>query len=103
MPRLFPALITNALSLRSRNGLADPRSPLPAVQPGLLAVHNVRAFLHHLLAFCQDEFDVAWVGHVRVDLLLLATLLLLVVFNPKRGALPDRGHGMCVGAAWEPG
>lgn len=54
--------------LLSRDRLPDPRASLSAVQPFAFALRDVRAFLHDFFRFGEDEFDVAWVGHVGVDL-----------------------------------
>lgn len=54
--------------LTGRDRLPHLRPPLPAVEPLHLALDDVGALLHDLLGFGEDEFDVAWVGHVGVDL-----------------------------------
>lgn len=52
----------------SSNCPPRPRTALSRVQPDLLAGCNLRRLLHHLCAFGEDQFDVAGVGHVWVDL-----------------------------------
>lgn len=53
---------------------ADASTSLAGIEAGLLALNDLGAFLHHFLAFGQDELDVAWVRHVGVDLLYLERL-----------------------------
>ena len=56
----------DVLSLRNRP--PRRRAPLPGIQALLLQLHGLGPFLDDFLAFRQDEFDVAGVGHVWVDL-----------------------------------
>lgn len=46
----------------------DPRSPLACVEALELLVRLRCRFLHHLIALGEDQFNVAWAGHVWVDL-----------------------------------
>ena len=59
--------------LSSRDGSPDPRPALAAIQTSslYLALHDMRALLHDLLRFSQDELDVARVGHIGVNLLII--------------------------------
>lgn len=62
---LFLAL-TPHLSLR--DSPSRPHTPLSTVQSLLLRLCDLRALLHNLLAFGQDQLNVARVRHVRIDL-----------------------------------
>lgn len=55
--------------LALRNRPPHPHALLPRIQPLLLQLNNLRPFLHDLLSLRQDEFDMAWIRHVRVNLL----------------------------------
>ena len=50
-------------------------TPLPCIQPLLLQLHHLRTLLHHFLPLGQNEFDVAGVRHVGVDLLFMNLVL----------------------------
>ena len=65
-PPRFACSHTSHLSLR--NSPPQPNTTLSGIQPLLLELYSLWALLHDFLAFSQDQFDVARVGHVRVDL-----------------------------------
>ena len=44
------------------------RATLPCIQSLLLHIHDLRTFLYDFFAFGQDEFDMAGIRHIRVDL-----------------------------------
>lgn len=54
--------------LRSSDSPPSPRPTLSSIQPRTLALDRLRGFLDYLGAFGEDEFDVAGVGHVGVNL-----------------------------------
>ena len=58
----------SCLSLSSRDSPPDPRAALPRVDAHFLSRHRLRALLDHLLAFREDQLDVAGIRHVWVDL-----------------------------------
>ena len=62
--------------------------------------NSLWGLLDDLLALGEDHLDVAWVGHVWVD---LSCVLALVVKDIGASNLHDRGHGRYVSSAWEPG
>lgn len=64
----LPSTPTTNLPLRNRP--PELNAPLPRIQPFLLQLDGLWALLHDFFAFGQDEFDVARVGHVGVDLLI---------------------------------
>jgi hypothetical protein len=66
----------------SSNRPPRPRTALPRVQPDLLAGYNLWRLLHDLCTFGEDQFDVAGVGHVWVDLVRLLARA-LVRYHPR--------------------
>lgn len=60
--------------LSGGDGLAELGATLPGGEADGLALDGLGGLLDDLLAFGEDEFDVARVGHVRVDLGLLDVL-----------------------------
>lgn len=57
--------------------------------------------LHDFLALSQDHFDVAWVGHVRVDLFTTHLVLSLQLsWKGLSANLLFRVHGTCAFSAW---
>lgn len=89
------------------------RTSLSGIQPLLLHLHGLRTLLHDLLAFGEDEFDVARVRHVGINLqfsrsvfLSHASLLRVIVWMKYRERVRRnvrvRGHGMYDDAAWAP-
>lgn len=92
------------------------RTPLPRVQPLLLQLHALRALLHYLFAFREDQFDVAWVRHVGVDLFIqrLSALTNMRTFckdgvgvwicsKGEERDIRDHEHDTYGDAAWAPG
>ena len=54
--------------LTRRNRSPDRRTSLPRIQALFLQLHHLWALLHDFFSLGQDEFDVAGVRHVWVDL-----------------------------------
>lgn len=65
---LITPFLAPKLNLSLRNSPPHPYTPLSTVQSLLLRLCDLRALLHNLLAFGQDQLNVARVGHVRIDL-----------------------------------
>lgn len=76
---VFPRLFRSANALRAfsaikaeRLTLGDspvrPLTPLTRAEMRMRTLHNLRSLLNDLLAFSQDELDVAGVRHVRINL-----------------------------------
>lgn len=100
------------LNLSLRNSPPHPHTPLSTVQSLLLRLCDLRALLHDLHAFGQDQLNVARVGHVRIDLQPVT----ISDSDPRNPTTFDSGldsrrvldihdheHGRCDGAAWVPG
>lgn len=110
--RLFPCHFTNYLPnprhpsekketrLCLEEGTADLSAALPGAEVLLLALDDVGGLLDEFLTLGQDEFDVARVGHVGVDLDLLVPFFF---FLQEVDDIHDRGHGRCVSVPWGPG
>jgi hypothetical protein len=66
----------------------------------LLTTNNCLRLLNNLLAFGKDQLNVAWIGHIWVDLQSNQYLLLLEM---NWESLHDRERGMFVDVVWELG
>jgi hypothetical protein len=86
--------------LSSSNSTSLTSTALPRVQPNILTTNNCFRLLNNLLALSQDQFNVARVGHVWVDLYCY----MLISIHPWEfgECLHDHGHGKFVGVVWEP-
>lgn len=85
---------------------ALPVGSLPGVQSQLILLRSPRALLDDLIGFGEDKLNVAWVRHVRVDLYDRVSYQCSArasCFSLSGNHIPDRGHGMSVVVAWEPG
>jgi hypothetical protein len=86
--------------LCSGNSTTLTRTPLSRAQVCLLTANNCLRLLHNLLTLGQDQLDVAWVGHVWVDLStsqhIFNTSILLLVFLTRPWARYVRRR--CFGA-----
>ena len=69
LPREYPhPTLEKNHPLSRRDRPPDRCTSLSCVQALLLQLHHLRTLLDNLLAFRQDEFDVAGIGHVGIDL-----------------------------------
>lgn len=68
MWQLITSFLAPTRNLSLRDSPPHPHTPLSTVQPLLLRLCDLRALLHNLLAFGQDQLNVARVRHVRIDL-----------------------------------
>lgn len=75
----------NETRLCLEEGTADLSAALPGAEVLLLALDNVGGLLDDFLTLGQDEFDVARVGHVGVDLDPLVLSLFSFFLFPSRG------------------
>ena len=57
--------------------------------------------MDNFFALGEDKLDVAWVGHVRVDLVSLAAFFEFCLY--KNEDIHDREHGRYVCDPWGPG
>lgn len=70
-PRPIPSAQSSPSARRrlsGGDGLALALASLAAAQVLVLTGNDVGGLLNDLLALGEDQFDVAWVGHVWVDL-----------------------------------
>lgn len=68
-PFPFPTTPIERDTLSSSDGLADTETTLSRVEVSRLTTGNGFGFFDDFFAFGEDEFDVAGVGHVWVDLI----------------------------------
>lgn len=81
------------------DGLLGDASALAGVQVRL-AGNGLGGLLNNLLALGEDQLDVAWVGHVWVDLYQVSERRINVTCQVN---VLYREHGMCGDAALVPG
>ena len=88
-------------NLCGSNGAAAALGTLPGVEAGLVTVDGLGCLLNNLLTLGKNHLDVAWVGHVWVDL----TVNVRTCDNCKDQSVNVlyRGHGMFVVSALGPG
>ncbi len=84
--------------LCSGNSTSLTSSTLSRIQTDTLTLNNCLWLLNNFLALGQDQFDVARVGHVWVDLQFIVSICCFGIWN--KGFVHGRGHGMFVGVAW---
>jgi hypothetical protein len=97
MPSATQSRPNHKTHLCSSDSTTLTSTTLSRAQVSLLPTNNRLGLLYNLLTLSQDQFDVARVGHVWVDLDILSVNSPAVPVS--EGSLHDRGHGMFVDVA----
>lgn len=98
MPSATQSRPNHKTHLCSSDSTTLASTTLSRAQVSLLPTNNSLRLLYNLLTLSQDQFDVARIGHVWVDLEFLSATH-PQLSPPSAGFLHDRGHGMFVDVA----
>jgi len=90
---------TNQTHLCSSDSTTLTSTTLSRAQVSILTTNNSLRLLYNLLALSQDQFDVAWVGHVWVDLENLLIMFLLVLVSVLCHGVPYTTMGTVCSSA----